>query len=214
MGAYGNTSQATSYSIYPIITSVVPARGYVNTEYTLTLSGNHFGSQPDLYQLRINGMVITDIESWQDHKIVCRAWFSDTGEKAVTLIDASDQRYASPQPIRVYPQEPLVLTGDVSGTIVQGLTYRASGHIRVPRDQVLVIESGVSILFDGSDNGEPYGFVVNGTLYANGTQDHPIHMTTMDERAGAYWTFETNAGWNTATYHEHKPVFVPKAVMW
>lgn len=65
-----------------------------------------------------------------------------------------------------------ILGGDVSGTwTIAGSPYRIEADINVPAGQTLIIEPGVSVLFEGW-----YEFAVNGILLAQGTENTPIFI--------------------------------------
>jgi hypothetical protein len=67
----------------------------------------------------------------------------------------------------------IVNEGPVSGTWnVMGSPYQVYGEIHVPEDQLLTIEAGVSVHFQGH-----YRFFVRGTLMALGTVQDSIYFT-------------------------------------
>jgi PKD repeat protein len=73
-----------------------------------------------------------------------------------------------------------ILDGDVSGTwTAAGSPYRIETDINILAGQTLVIEPGVSVLFEAW-----YEFAVNGTLQAVGTESEPILFTTVHPTGG------------------------------
>lgn len=187
VGAYGNTSLAALYSIYPTITSVVPLQGYVAIEYQVVLTGVHFGDSPIDTELIFGDLVITEIESWQDNEIVCRAVFPEEGPQTITMTTSTGQAGTFPEPFIVYPEGLLELSGDIDGILGRGLMYLVTDDVNVPEGQELIVEPGALIFVDSNDGDDPYQFVVNGTLLARGDQENPILFTSLDETSNGSW---------------------------
>jgi len=76
----------------------------------------------------------------------------------------------------------LIPGGNVSGTWpVSGSPYQVHGEITIPAGQQLIIEPGVSVVFQGH-----YKFIINGSLLAQGTEADSIHFTAIDPLTG-WW---------------------------
>ncbi len=69
-----------------------------------------------------------------------------------------------------YYDQGLHISGEVSGTwSIANSPYLIGGDITVPDNEILVIEPGVVVQYDG-----PWVFAVYGAIQANGTEDNPI----------------------------------------
>ena len=72
------------------------------------------------------------------------------------------------------------VNGNQSGTwSLSGSPYEVTGDIYVPNGQILTIEAGVEVNFQGH-----YKFNVNGKLEVNGTENEMVVFTTDDETTG------------------------------
>jgi len=72
------------------------------------------------------------------------------------------------------------VSGDQSGTwTVDNSPYHVLGEIIVPSGQVLIIEAGVEVNFQGH-----YKFTINGNLQAEGTETDSIFFTTDNQSTG------------------------------
>lgn len=77
------------------------------------------------------------------------------------------------------------VTGTVSGTWVNTVTYLVKGDIVVPFDSTLIIQPGTTIKFDGF-----YGLTVTGILDAQGTAANPISFLSNKPTTGPMdWKF-------------------------
>lgn len=70
------------------------------------------------------------------------------------------------------------VSGNVSGNWSNNNTYIVNGNITIPSGQILTIEQGTEIKFDGY-----YSLTVNGTLNANGTDNSHIIFTSNNNPA-------------------------------
>lgn len=71
-------------------------------------------------------------------------------------------------PIELEPDDPSILSGEISGILIAG-DYTATSDLIVPYGKSLVIESGTEIYFAG-----PFGFTIHGDVKAIGSADDNI----------------------------------------
>jgi hypothetical protein len=72
------------------------------------------------------------------------------------------------------------VNGNQSGTwTLANSPYQVTGHITVPAGQILTIEAGVEVNFQGY-----YKFIVDGKVLANGTENGIINFTTDNQSVG------------------------------
>ena len=187
VGAYGNTPQAAVYDTYPTIRAITPQHGLVSEDSIITVEGVHFGNDPTATELRLDDVTITEILSWQDTKIICRVRHAEAGLFHIVVSNAQGQTHVYPEPFRVYAEDMIEVSGDVSGTWLRGFTYVITGDTSVPDGNELTIEPGVSIIVAESEQKDPFRVIVDGSLYAMGTQNAPILFTRTDLSVEGGW---------------------------
>ena len=81
--------------------------------------------------------------------------------------------------LKAIDSEGNLLSGSLSGTLPSDI-YRITGDITVNSQDTLILEPGTQFLFDGE-----YGFIVEGVLKAQGTQQDSIIFDNYD--SSSYW---------------------------
>ena len=72
------------------------------------------------------------------------------------------------------------VSGNQSGTwSLSHSPYQVTGNITIPAGQILNIEAGVQVVFQGY-----YRIYINGKIVANGTENNPIVFTPTDQTTG------------------------------
>lgn len=100
------------------------------------------------------------------------------------------------------------VSGNVSGNwTLSGSPYNVTGNIQVAASQILTIEPGVEVIFQGF-----YRFIVTGQLRVNGNQLQPVHFKAQDT-TGWYNDGISNGGWRGIQFNAYQGLGTDSSVI-
>lgn len=115
---------------------------------------------------------------------------------AVVTVTADENGDKATCSVTVTLDEPVSVSGNVSGTWEKYSIINVTGQINVPEGETLTIEEGVEVIVStaGQDaNDTKIEFIVKGNLYCQGTEDAPILFSvpaserTLENRYSRLW---------------------------
>lgn len=183
MGAYGNTSEASSFDTIAVISDFYyPISCALET--LITIKGRFFGDQQNTSYVQIEETIINHFVKWTDTLIAFDYPTNSIGLNDIILKLNNGERdtiesFQLHSPIGVYVKD------TVSGIWASDCptNYYVAGTVIVPEGESLTIEPGVNIIIDLDSAGVNAGFLVRGSLIAEGTENKPITFTVLGTQA-------------------------------